>query len=218
MNYKTMVAFAAASILLSTQPGMASGVARGHHNHLQTINHGEGLELGDFSAYCCGYNDTASSQTLHIPGQGFAVRLTANGGSYYAETGVENLDSNPTYVKKAITFNLTSNGNIPSFIVYVFYTLNGGSVVERDLTVANGGLLVNGSVVTIPTTGAHAQIPTGARITGLYFDLEQDCGSVSSGSEIANISNVFIDNAFVNYELDHGVLENEGASCIGGGC
>jgi hypothetical protein len=217
MKYRAMAAFAAASIIVSIQPGLGK-----IHNHLQSnSSHGEGLELGDFSTLCCGGNiNSASAQTLFIPNLGFAVQLTANGGSGYAETGVENLDTNPTYLKKFITFNLTTSGPVPSFLVYVDYTLNGGSQVEQALTVANGGLHLDGNSVTILAgTGSHqnSQIPTGARITGLYFDLEQDCGKVSSGSEVANISQVVFDKKiFVNYELDHGMIENESAFCNGG--
>jgi hypothetical protein len=212
MKNKALAAFAAASIVISIQPGFARG-----HNHIQNISHaGEGLELGDFSALCCSNNSSGSVQTLHIPAQGFVVELTANGGSFFSETGVEHLDTNPVFLKKNISFSVAQGGITPSFIVFVDYTLNGGSQVERSFTVANGGLHVAGNAVNIFAGPGANQIPFGAKITGLFFDLEQDCGNFASGSEVMDISNVFLDKQFVSYEVDHGIIENESAFCSGG--
>ncbi|CAN5662124.1 hypothetical protein BH10CYA1_BH10CYA1_51700 [soil metagenome] len=216
MKYKSIATFIAMSALVAVQPAWSAH----KHNVVQSSGRasvatpGEGLELGNFAADCCGGRTTsASAQTLHLPppNGGFVVRLNITGGGF-AETCVEHLDTNPTFFYKTITFNL--HGPTSNFGVDVFYTPRGGSSAETFLTFANGGLHLNASGQVVIDT--HS-IPSGSRIDLLCFDLDNFCNS--EGPSITDdISNLFIDKQFINYELDHGIIEDEGASCTGGGC
>jgi len=206
MKYQSMAAFAAMSVLVGAQPSFAQG-------------HSEGLELGNFYANCCGGSgDRASAQTLHIPQKGFAVELTAADPSCcyntYAGTGVEQL--NGFRLTKYIRFTLSGPGNTSAnsanFGVYVLWTSHGTE--DGDFfTVANGGLIHNGNLFRLNTNNHYHAIPPGSSLLEVDFELDGNC---VSGQQVVDIQNVFLDNAFVNYELDHGTIENESAFCSGG--
>lgn len=124
---------------------------------------------------------------------------------------IENLDTNPTFLFNTIQFVLT--GPTADFGVFVVYVPPHGDTAKKFFSVANGGLhLVNGKYF-ISAGNGNLQIPVGSRLNFVDFELVNvnDC---NSPAEIVDVSNVFVDKTFVNYELDHGVIENENDSCF----
>ncbi len=178
MKFKIVSAIAALTLLVSAH------AADARNPGINPGNPGNNFprKLGGYEANCNSMGDSASSSFQNVPNSGPAVQLLVNQFGY-ASTTVEGLNTSNVTMLGGIQFFVT--GPIGNFDAVLSYTApGGGAVITKVFTVGNGIVKASqANLYFIPTNlnSNGNQIPPGARITALEFELQG-----SGGGQITN--------------------------------
>lgn len=181
MKFKTLSAIAAVALLIG---GIQSAEARnpvkgggGGGNTPAPPNQSQRL-LGGFTATCNNAGDQADASFQNVSGIGQTVQLHVQNRGI-ASASVQNLSSSLVTMLGAIQFY--SDVPADNLVVYVNFTVPGGTVVPFEFNLAQGSLrkAAEPNLYFIPTNNANGsiQIQPGSRLNQVTFSLRGNPGS-----------------------------------------